>query len=549
MRKTIFLFALLSVPWVEAQVRPGEGQGDGYYTVFSSNSGVCASSFLDIAASGTPLVFQAPHADPTDPPAADDGGALLPLAWAYPFYGTPRGSAVVSPNGYLAFASSLQEEDGRDFSPDDGLPAVPTAYFPSLAPHFGAGARLLPFHQDLEASAGAVLVQSFDPCPRGSEALGNEPCTVVQWENVTPAGGGSPLRFQLLLYHESGQFVFQYATVDASGGGSATVGFQEDGAQRGYAWSAKQPGNVANGFALCGFAREFPPGGPQADLEAFLAATPPDPMDTTPFPLDLFLVNSGPSLASAVEGHLLLPPGLSLVADPCGAATGWSVGVLAPQGTAECTVTVQADGSFPGGAALLHVVSTTQDPHPSNNTAAMGFPAADDGDGVAPAVEDSYPGGDGWPRFAKGDGNGDGTPDRQQREVATLPLASGKGWLTLEVTGCSGLQQVATIAEGALSTPDPHFDFPLGLVRFTLPCPAATVKLLYHFASTLPDTYRALGAGAAWQTLPATRVRDRMVWGFVVSLADGGDGDNNPGDGLVSHTGGPGTPAAFPGRR
>jgi hypothetical protein len=164
-------------------------------------------------------------------------------------------------------------------------------------------------------------------------------------------------------------------------------------------------------------------------------------------------------------------------------------------------------------------------------------------------VEDAYPGGDGWPRFAKGDGNGDGIPDRQQREVATLPLASGKGWVTVEVTGCSALQQVSAVPEAALGTPDPLYDFPLGLVRFTLPCPAATVKLLYHFAGTPPATYRALGSGGAWQTLAATRVRDRMVWGFVISLADGGGGDSSPGDGLVSHTGGPAVPASSPGRR
>jgi len=549
MRKTLLIFAWLLACWAAAQTRPTEGQGDGFYALFSSASGSCSASFLDIAASGTPLAFQAPYAAAGDPPAADDGGAPVALPWPFPFYGTPRSTVVVSPNGYLAFAATLEEEDGRDFSPDDGLPAVPTAYFPSGSPHFATAARLLPFHQDLDASTGAVLVQGFDPCPRPSEALGSERCTVVQWNEVTPAAGGSPLRFQLVLYHQSGQFVFQYASVDPSGGGSATVGFQGDGAHRGYAWSAKQPGSIVPGLAICGFAPEFPPGGPQADLQAYLAATPPDPMDPTPSPLELFVANAGPSTAAGVVGHLTLPSGLSLVADPCGASTGWSIGQLAPQGSAACTVTVQADGSFPGGSALFQLAATTQDPQPADNVASLSLPAADDGDGVAPAVEDAYPGGDGWLRFAKGDGNGDGIPDRQQREVATLPLASGKGWVTVEVTGCSALQQVSAVPEAALGTPDRLYDFPLGLVRFTLPCPAATVKLLYHFAGTPPATYRALGSGGAWQTLAATRVRDRMVWGFVISLADGGGGDISPGDGLASHTGGPAVPASSPGRR
>lgn len=548
MKREVFCLLLLpAMSW--GQARSPEGGSDSYYQVFSSAGPNCSYSFVDIATTGTILSFSAPYRDAGDPPADDDGGAVLSLSPGFLFYGQTRSTAVVSPNGYVAFASGFQEEDGRDFSPDSSLPAVPTAYFPSGSRVFAASARLYPFHQDLTVASGGVFWQSFDPCPRPSEALGNEPCTVLQWQDVQVLDSAEPLRFQVLLYHQSGEFVFQYQLLDSNSGAEATVGWQEDLAQRGFAWSARQPGGVHNGLALCTFAPHYPPGGPQADLEASLIASAPDPMDTSPFPLELQVSNSGPSTATAVLATLLLPPGLSPVTDPCGVSAGWSLASLASQSLVTCTVTVQADASFTGGDVVLQLVASTQDPSPANNTATLTLAAADDGDGVAPTVEDSYPGGDGFPRFTKGDGNGDGVPDRQQATVATLPLASGKGWVTVDVTGCSALQQVSTVTEAGSGITDPQFDFPWGLVRFVVPCPSATVKLLWHSTGMPQPTYRGFGPWQTWKTLAATRVRDRWVWGTLLALEDGAPGDSQPGDSQLTHLGGPAKPAAFPGRR
>ncbi len=544
MRKA-FVLLLLAIP-AAAQTRPPEGSGDGWYQAYSSGTPFCTFQFLDIATSGTAVNFVAPYAAAGDPPAQDDGGAVVSLPWPFPFYGQARPAVVLSPNGYLAFAQAPEEEDGRDFSPDQQLPSAPSAYFPSGSPHFGAGPRLYPWHQDLDASGGVVLWQAFDPCPRLSEALGTEPCTVVQWDGLTPATGGTPLRFQAVLYHHTGQVAFQYAAVNDQ---PVTIGWQGDGAQRGFAWSRRESGRVAASSSLCLFSSTYPPGGPRADLESFLAADAPDPLDTNPFVAELAVANGGPSPAEGVVGRLELPAGLALLADPCGAASGWNVGTLSPEAMPTCTVTLQADGSFAGGELRFSVGASTTDPEPANNVAVQLLNAADDGDGVAPAMEDSYPGGDGWPAFAKGDGNGDGIPDRQQATVATLPLASGKGWVTVEVMGCSALQQVGTLTEAASGTPDPAYDFPRGLVRFVLPCPAATVKLLYHLAGVPSPTYRALDAFGRWKTLAATRVRDRGVWGYVLSLQEGQVGDSQRGDGTVSHLGGPAQPTAKPGRR
>lgn len=544
-----FLLGCFLPSLVMAQGRLPQGGGDGHYRVFSSGTSFCTYAFLDIGGTGTPLTFSAPYAQLGDPSPADDGGAVVSLPWAFPYYGQPYLQVVVSPNGYLAFASSLEEEDGRDFSPDYQLPSVPSAYFPSGSPVFGSPQRLYPFHQDLTGEAASVLWQSSSPCPRPSEALGSEPCTVIQWEGIRPLGSAESLRFQAVLYHASGEFVYQYHTVDSSGGGGATVGWQGKGAFWGFAWSARQAGAVSNATALCSFPRDFPPGGPLADLEAELAAGPEELISTSPFPLELAVTNVGPSLAQNVIGSLTLPAGLTLVNDPCGSAAGWAVGNLSPETLATCQVTVEADGSFAGGTVTFSVSSSTNDPQTSNNTASLWLAPGDDGDGVAAAMEESYPGGDGFPRFTKGDGNGDGVPDRQQATVATLPLASGKGWVTVDVTGCSALQQVSTVTEAGSGMTDPQFDFPWGLVRFVVPCPSATVKLLWHFAGMPQPTYRGFGPWQRWKTLAATRVRDRWVWGTLLPLRDGAPGDSQPGDSQLTHLGGPAKPAAFPGRR
>ncbi|MCS7181514.1 MAG: DUF11 domain-containing protein [Thermoanaerobaculum sp.] len=551
MRKLLLLGLLVSVPTaVMGQSRVQQGLSDGYgYRMYSQASSHCAYNFLNIDAAGTPLIFSAPYAAPGDPPADDDGGAVVALPQPFPFYGLALSSLVVSVNGYVAFASGLNQEDGRDFSPDALLPAVASAFFPSASPVFTESARLLPFHADLVRSGGSVLTASYPSCPRSSEALGAEPCTVVQWSNLQLSGGSLPLTFQVVLYHQSGQVVFQYAALPPGSEQAATIGWQGPGAHHGAAWSARRVGLVNTGTALCLFAPTFPPGGPQSDLTLDLWAAPPDPIDAHPFPVEVWVSAQGPSPAAGVTVSGALPPGLAAVADPCTLfAGGWSVGSLTVHGTATCSVTLQASPSFAGGTLTVTAASSTSDPNPTNNTAQLELQAADDGDGVAAAVEDSYPGGDGFPVFRKGDGNGDGIPDRNQRHVATLPLAIGKGWITVEATGCPQLTQVFTVTEAGSGTPDPLYDFPLGLVGFSLPCPQGQIKLLFHQVGTPSVTYRALRL-STWQTLAVTRIRDRFVWGYTFDLSDGGPGDLIPGDGTLRHLGGSAEGVSIPGRR
>ncbi|MFN3413456.1 MAG: hypothetical protein ACK42L_05285 [Thermoanaerobaculum sp.] len=519
--------------------RAPQGQRDAFgYRVEDTTTPFCGYQWVDPL--GTPLVFSAPYAFPGDPPATDDGGALVSLGAPFAFYGVVYPTMVVSPNGFLAFASSLEGEDGRDFS-NDPVGSVPSYQFSSGSPRFATPARLLAYHDDLEVGAGGVFVDFFPSCPRVSESLGVEPCSVVSWQGVRRVGFSESFSFQAVLYHQSGQIVMQYQSVDGSGGSSATVGIQDHHAQVGLGYHFNAANGLSPGLAVCFFSPRFPPGGPVADLALSVAHTEPLP-ESGPFDIAVHLGNFGPSPAENTVVTLTLPPGVSYLSDTCGGDWGdgqWQLGFLAEHAGSECTVSLNNNA---GGTLALTTSSTAADPDSSNNVFMLELPAADDGDGVAKDVENSYPGGDGKPPFVKGDGNGDGIPDAQQPHVATLPLASGKGFVTVETAeGCGQLAAVATLLESSLATPDRDYDFPLGLTRFTVPCPQARVKLLFHVSGSIDRTYRSAGLplGLPWLTLTeATVIRERGIFGVILPLRENAPGDSNA-QGGVQHIGGP----------
>ncbi len=169
-----------------------------------------------------------------------------------------------------------------------------------------------------------------------------------------------------------------------------------------------------------------------------------------------------------------------------------------------------------------------------------------DGDGVAPSVEDAAPN--------NGDGNGDGAPDSQQAHVASLPSATGSGYVTVVVSGgCSQIQSVATYTAASQGN-DPNFDYPYGLVGFTIPCSTATVKVIFHNAANLNGfTYRKFGPtppafnNPQWYTLPGVTFGTEVIGGQTVAtatftLTDGQLGDDTDVDGVIVDQGGPGLP-------
>ncbi len=174
-------------------------------------STTCPSQFVDVAATGTELTL-------TD---SDDGGAVLDLAASFGFYDQVHQSIVVSSNGYIAFSGSLQADSGNDFSNDCPLPAVPDQG-PAVAQ------RLYVLHDDLEAvgASSTLTTEHFTSCPRSSDSLSDESCTVVQWTGWRPVGSAAAFDAQAILYHSSSDISLQFRNLTSTDVASATIGIQ-----------------------------------------------------------------------------------------------------------------------------------------------------------------------------------------------------------------------------------------------------------------------------------------------------------------------------------
>ncbi len=165
-----------------------------------------------------------------------------------------------------------------------------------------------------------------------------------------------------------------------------------------------------------------------------------------------------------------------------------------------------------------------------------------DGDGVAPGVEDGAPNG--------GDGNGDGIPDRLQPSVASLPNAVDGQYVTLVASEGSVLSNVVAIADPSGGNLPPNVLFPLGSFGFTVTAdPDATVDLIFP-AGVPVDAYYKFGPEPGnladhWYlfafngTTGATFLADRVVLRF----RDGQRGDDDLAvNGVVVEPGGPAEP-------
>lgn len=185
--------------------------------------------------------------------ASDEGAAVLDLAAPFELYGGAVPRLMVSSNGYLAAAAGAEADDGGDFSNDCPLPAAPD--------HVGASsARIYAYHDDLAGPAGAVRSSYFTTCPRPAASGAAEACTVVAWTGWGRVGGAGALSFQAVLYHTSFEIALQYLALDASAGGSASIGAQDATATSAAVWSCNGSRALAAGSAVCLFDPRYPPG-------------------------------------------------------------------------------------------------------------------------------------------------------------------------------------------------------------------------------------------------------------------------------------------------
>ncbi|MDH7444068.1 DUF6923 family protein [Aquimarina sp. 2201CG14-23] len=160
-------------------------------------------------------------------------------------------------------------------------------------------------------------------------------------------------------------------------------------------------------------------------------------------------------------------------------------------------------GDLDGDDSLGDVVDVDGVPtvsgSPQNTTAAVtnnGDATActvDDGDNIADVIEDAGPNG--------GDGNDDGTLDSLQGNVGSIPDATGTTYVTLEITSgtCAQITNMESLTEGEVGVLDPAFNYPVGLIDFTLQCGApgdiASITYYWHGISTI-DFFRKYGSSA-----------------------------------------------------
>ena len=222
------------------------GGPDGFgYTFFDTNDG-CPVFFQDISGTGTFLI------------AGDDAVGIWTLPFTFDFYGVNYTAVAASTNGYM---SGNAGDPGTDFTNDCPIPAVPDIG--------GLPPRFYPYHDDLIATQPqGVYAQDFSPCPLTSpnfpgSTLG---CTIVQWNNMQFFGGGPAGSFETILYDQSWEVVYQYASNFVATGASATIGIMNETSTIALQYSCNVASVGAN-FSIC-FTH---PNGTPVTLESFEA--------------------------------------------------------------------------------------------------------------------------------------------------------------------------------------------------------------------------------------------------------------------------------------
>ncbi len=167
--------------------------GAGYAIVDNTMPGGPVFAYDDISATGTNL--PSIH--------GDDRTVNVPLPFPVSFYNVAYSSMYVGSNGYITFGSGDTEYSNYSFPDPDGYP------------------RIAPFFDDLNInSSSMVLWQVKGTAPNRR--------LIVQWHDLRHFGGSGHIEFQVIMYENKSDILFQYQNSSnlspGSNGSSATVG-------------------------------------------------------------------------------------------------------------------------------------------------------------------------------------------------------------------------------------------------------------------------------------------------------------------------------------
>lgn len=250
----LVLAAALAVGLQASELANGPRDTYGYRLHSSQDSMHCGFLWLELDGRGEVLELVPGHPEA----AADDRAAVLKLRQPFELFQTQVDSLVVSGNGYMAAASGFSQDDGSDYSNRCGLPVRADNPQASLD-------RFFVYHDDLRPREGGKVRHAyFERCPRAG-TRGAEACTVIEWDGFErngPLHSSRPLRMQALLYHRTHAVVFQYASVDDSAGGWATIGLQGLGGRSARRVGCDLPGQVGARQAVCFFDPRHRPNAP-----------------------------------------------------------------------------------------------------------------------------------------------------------------------------------------------------------------------------------------------------------------------------------------------
>ncbi len=238
-----------AAPSAQAQRLPAVSVDSYGYSVATSAEAHCPFQYIDLAGSGQELSLVAAGIETAD----DDGGADLALEQPFAFYGHASGQLVVSSNGYLAPGADLAQEDGGYWRNDCPLPSIPDNARASYARIYAVG-------DDLDrGEQGQLLWQYFAVCPRGSAAIADEACTVVQWRDWQRLDDDGALDFQVVLYHASAAIAVQYAQGSAPLPEQAVIGLQDASASTAAMQACGIVPRPQPGSSVCFHDPRFPP--------------------------------------------------------------------------------------------------------------------------------------------------------------------------------------------------------------------------------------------------------------------------------------------------